>query len=644
MLAVVAVEHRPGVTPGVAQQRQVEHDEVVGVVDLVGDPRDQGTQGDHLLRLDQLPAVVLGFFFRPLAAGDVDLGTPDAGQGAVLDHPVEGVEDVLQLPLAVGLVGLGAGQPVGRVDEPPQDAEALLVAAQHLAEGEAHHLVTGVEAVEPAVGLVALGEAAVAEDALELLRRRQVDGERRPELETPDRLRAVGDEGAVALLALAQGLFRPLAGQGVDEDLADQLQLLDQLRRPAALALEGVEGDAADGRAAPHQGHDDRRHDPFEGPPPALVGRFRRQLVEARDGDRTVVEELAEKPGEFRCQQDLILRPGRVAGGGPLVGGPQPRAIGRQLEEGAAVDADPFADVAQHAVDLEIELLTGQMDEAGRDPGQELVEPRALLEGELGALARQGAGEDLGQEVEPGQKAAELVAGSLPHRAAVGRAAGGRAALHPIDDHGAEDRAAGRQGHGDQRLQAEPALEVPLLVAGLVRQIGRRGQRHRPAGVKRRDDPRKGLAIEVLAAAAADVGGPPLGGGDQPRAVPGEPRQGSAVDRQELAESAQGAADLAVDLAHRQVDQDAADLGGEGLEPAAFGERRRQPPLLGGVGRELGPEAGELGGLLFRSTFQDLALGRLLFPPPDLADDLRRHDEDDEGVEPRLGENLRHGR
>jgi hypothetical protein len=145
--------------------------------------------------------------------GHVALRAPDAREAAALDRAGEAVDEEARAALAVDLDRLGLGERVAGADEGAQVLDVLRVFAdEEVAEARAAHLVGGGEAVHARGGVVALGEVAVAIEEFDLLVLRERGGDGLLELEAPDALGAVGDEGAVALLAGAQGAQQLVLG------------------------------------------------------------------------------------------------------------------------------------------------------------------------------------------------------------------------------------------------------------------------------------------------------------------------------------------------------------------------------------------------------------------------------------------------
>ncbi len=71
LFPIMGIQDRIGVKIGFFQQRQIEQDQSVGVVDLVGHPGNQNPQRSHLVGLDELALTNLELFDHPLAFGDL---------------------------------------------------------------------------------------------------------------------------------------------------------------------------------------------------------------------------------------------------------------------------------------------------------------------------------------------------------------------------------------------------------------------------------------------------------------------------------------------------------------------------------------------------------------------------------------------
>jgi hypothetical protein len=171
---------------------------------------------------------------RKVLLRDVPLGAPRPVYPALLDDAEQGVQEDPRPPVPVPLVGEGVLQPVAAADEGEQVLRVGRVGSiQELVQPPAQYLRRPLEAVHPGHRVVALGQVGVAVDPIDLLRLGQVHGERRFQLEAPDALAALGDEGPVALVAGTQGCLDA-------EPLRHVLDQDEEACRPAAFHVRDV--------------------------------------------------------------------------------------------------------------------------------------------------------------------------------------------------------------------------------------------------------------------------------------------------------------------------------------------------------------------------------------------------------------------
>src|SRR5215204_7285708 len=106
--------------------------------------------------------------------------------------------------MTVDLLGFGVGQSVAGADKVFQVLDVLRDGGgEEVAEPGAHYLFRPRVAVHPGHNIVALGEVAVAVEALYLLVGCEINGNRLLKLKAPDTFGALFDEASVTLLTLA---------------------------------------------------------------------------------------------------------------------------------------------------------------------------------------------------------------------------------------------------------------------------------------------------------------------------------------------------------------------------------------------------------------------------------------------------------
>ena len=191
-----------------------------------------------------------------------------------------------------------------------------------------------------------------------------------------------------ALLALPQAQVVAPAGERVAEDLRDELQPLHQRVRPVALRPQGVEGQRADRRLASQREREGQvRPEPEAAGALPVDGKLRRHLVHGADHDRTAGHHLGDDPRVLLVVQRL----GRWYGALGVVGvrgQDDGRVRARPLPEHGQIDAERLADPAQRVHDLAVQLVRRQVDEPGREVGDQRLEPDGVPEVE----ARRGFG------------------------------------------------------------------------------------------------------------------------------------------------------------------------------------------------------------------------------------------------------------
>ena len=175
-----------------------------------------------------------------------------------------------------------------------------------------------------------------------------------------------------------QGLIRPLACQGVGEDLAHQAEALDQVIRPVAAPAEGSEPDGADDGIH----HLQRDHDVGFQPHPEAVlplrGRFGGQIVgQPRQPEHLSLVNGPGVPGQLLVQDDPGLRrhSRHVVG----VSDHQLFLVHQQFSQAAPVNPEELHEPPQGRLDLRIDLTGGKVDEGGRQLRQQGLEAQALL-------------------------------------------------------------------------------------------------------------------------------------------------------------------------------------------------------------------------------------------------------------------------
>ena len=92
MFFLIFVQHVQGVGPDVTQERQVQRQKAVGVVDLVGHARHQYAKGGHLVGLDHLLPPEMGLALGFLAGRDVRQLALDEHRAALIVLFDPGVE------------------------------------------------------------------------------------------------------------------------------------------------------------------------------------------------------------------------------------------------------------------------------------------------------------------------------------------------------------------------------------------------------------------------------------------------------------------------------------------------------------------------------------------------------------------------
>ena len=209
---VIVLEDRQRALPGLAQDGGVQHDEVVGVVDLVRHSGDQDPEGRHLAGLHQLLLMHLGLLLRPLAFGDVahHAPEPDGGAFRVAHQRQRGLHDFSGSVLGDDLPVKRLGGLPGVVHAQEHFIGPLGGLRRHvLPVVHSDQLVPGISN-DPAQGIVAKHQVAAQVDLVVAF------------------LDAVQD-GPVFLLAFAQGL---LDADPVDHLLLQGFERLAQFDAP----------------------------------------------------------------------------------------------------------------------------------------------------------------------------------------------------------------------------------------------------------------------------------------------------------------------------------------------------------------------------------------------------------------------------
>ena len=177
-----------------------------------------------------------------------------------------------------------------------------------------------------------------------------------------------------ALLALPQRLVRALAGQRVGEDLRDQLQPIDQRRRPVAMHPKGVEGHGPDGRIVSHR---EREAQVDLMPLRCAYSGPRRPASGSSSGARSATTRRARICFTVHgyCSwlvrlRKLHARQGRVR----VCGCDDVRGDCRPLPEHREIDAVKLADTAQRPFDLAVHLVGRHVDEPRRQVGDQRLE------------------------------------------------------------------------------------------------------------------------------------------------------------------------------------------------------------------------------------------------------------------------------
>jgi len=143
-----------------------------------------------------------------------------------------------------------------------------------------------------------------------------------PRVDHQDHVGEVLDQRAQPVLALGQGLLGPLPLERAPDDLADDLEQRDRVRRPLLLGRDRVEAEEPHHRPLPGHGHAEERADALELELGALAARLRGERGHPGDVDHLLPPQALLEPGELLGEADP-LQPGDVRGDpwcAPLVG------------------------------------------------------------------------------------------------------------------------------------------------------------------------------------------------------------------------------------------------------------------------------------------------------------------------------------
>ena len=176
----------------------------------------------------------------------------------------------------------------------------------------------------------------------------------------------------------SERLLAPLARQGIREDVRHELQALHQHVRPLALSRERAEGQRPEDPAGGGQRKDQigLLLDGAEGclVQPGLCG----QLLQRRESHDPSPQQRLMHPREVPDR----IEPGlcREVRHGPGVRDDQVVLLLRPLQEGAAVQPQRLDDAPLGLLNHAVHLVGGHVDEAGREVGEERLEPQPLLQ------------------------------------------------------------------------------------------------------------------------------------------------------------------------------------------------------------------------------------------------------------------------
>ena len=190
---VVALEHELGAS----------EDDRHLVVRFVGHAAGELT---HRLEAVHLPQLL----FRPPPLGDVALRAPGPQQQAVLDNADEVVEEVAVAPVHVALVRLRLDEAIAVADPGAEKVDVVGIGArQEISQRDPGQIGRRFEAVHPCHRVVALAHHRVGKEVVHLVVLGQAERHGLFQLDPPHPLGGLLDEGAVALLAGTEHLFRP---------------------------------------------------------------------------------------------------------------------------------------------------------------------------------------------------------------------------------------------------------------------------------------------------------------------------------------------------------------------------------------------------------------------------------------------------
>ena len=356
------------------------------------------------------------------------------------------------------------------------------------------------------------------------------------------------------------------AGKGAGDDLADQPEPRDEVRRPALLAGDRGEHEQADDAILHHHWRDRPGDNTILGESRAVTCGRGRQLVEPGEShELPTFDHPGDQPREgvlrVRHRRPFRSRPH------PSMGTRHHPLVRKILDDTRAVGPEQSADGAERLLDLGVDGVDRRAEQARSEPADALVELDRALERPVGSLACECASEEVGD-------LPELV----DHRRQPGSSLTDRAEHEP-----AYRRVTEEQGQARDRLNPEPLEEGPV-----GRRLGR--QLVEPPQTDRRSLAETGpkpwqsslwvKRLERRAPRSDPAVGETKGG-----VVWSRLGQGDVIDIEELARQADRRAEMRVDGVSRALGQRCRESIEESIERGCFG---RRPGILGGQGSSLG--------------------------------------------------------
>ena len=177
------------------------------------------------------------------------------------------------------------------------------------------------------------------------------------------------------------------AGDGIQEDFAEQAKPGNEVGRPLPFASKAAHGEGRNGPAGQLQGNRQVGPETHRGTVGLLGRRLVRKLLgQSRVGERLALQQLLHVPGCFLVHQLPHVATHVVANAfsGPLMCEGQLAAVLGELHERGAIHVQRLHDQPQALLDLLVRLEGRQADEAGGEVGQKALERQPLANERIG--------------------------------------------------------------------------------------------------------------------------------------------------------------------------------------------------------------------------------------------------------------------